>query len=55
MKQDKLELVIMSVSFAIKPLLSDQRKLQRVFYATEVDAAKNKYHGFYGLVHIDEK
>jgi hypothetical protein len=31
MKQDKLESVIMPVSIAIKPLLNDQHKLQRVF------------------------
>jgi hypothetical protein len=45
MKQDKLESVIMPVSIAIKPLLTDQHKLQRVFFATEkVDAAESKYH-----------
>jgi hypothetical protein len=56
MKQDKLESVIMPVSIAIKPLLTDQHKLQRVFFATDkVDAAENKYHGFYDSVHIDEK
>ena len=56
MKQDKLESVIMPVSLAIKPQLTDEHKLQRVFYATEkVDAEQNKYNGFYNSVHIDEK
>ncbi len=46
----------MPVSIAIKPLLTDQHKLQRVFFATDkVDAAETKYHGFYDSVHIDEK
>jgi hypothetical protein len=35
MKQDKLESLIMPVSIAIKPLLTDQHKLQRVFFATD--------------------
>jgi hypothetical protein len=56
MKQDKLESVIMPMYIALKPLLTDQLKLQRVFIATDkVDAAENKYHGFYDSVHIDEK
>jgi hypothetical protein len=46
----------MPVSIAIKLLLIDQHKLQQVFYAIDkVDAAENKSHGFYDLVHIDEK
>ena len=46
----------MPVSIAIKLLLIDQHKLQQVFYAIDkVDAAENKSHVFYDLVHIDEK
>jgi len=56
MKEEKLDSVIMPVSIAIKPLLTDQHKLQRVLYATDkVDAAENKYKAFYDTVHIDEK
>lgn len=54
----KLDLVVMPVSIAIKPLLADQHKLQLVLLNTmdKVDASENKNKAFYDTVHIvDEK
>ena len=55
-KEEKLAKVIMPVSIAVKPLLTEAHKLRRVMHAvSKVNAFENKYHHFYDSVHVDEK
>ena len=56
MKQDKHDTVIMPRSIAVKPLLTDMHKVQRVLFATsKLTGPENHFHHFYDSVHIDEK
>jgi len=56
MKDDKRDAVIMPVTIALKPLLTEEHKLQRVLYCcSKFNAAENRYHDFYDSIHIDEK
>ncbi len=48
--------VIMPVSIATKPMLTEEHKSQRVFYCcANLKEQDHKYHDFYNSVHIDEK
>ena len=57
MKQDKRDMVIMPVSIALKPLLTEIHKMQRVLFAVSKVSVENQhhYHHFYDSVHVDEK
>ncbi len=55
MKQSKVDSVIMPVSIAVKPLLTDVHKLQRVLFAVSKLSHNHQYHHFYDTVHVDEK
>jgi hypothetical protein len=56
MKNDREDMVIMPVTLALKPLLSEEHKLQRVLYClTKANSLDQKFHDFYNYVHVDEK
>ena len=59
MKNEKgIDAVIMPVSIATTPMLTEEHKAQRVFYCCEnlTDNGDRKYyHDFYDHVHVDEK
>lgn len=56
MKEDKQDTVIMPRSIAVKPLLTDMHKMQRVLFASsKVTEPGNHFHHFYDSIHVDEK
>ena len=56
MKQDKENTVIIPKSIAVKPLLSDMHKVQRIMFATsKLSEPNNHFHHFYNSIHVDEK
>jgi hypothetical protein len=55
MKQSNVDSVIMPVPIALKPLLTDVHKLQRVLFAVSKLSHNHQYHHFYDTVHVDEK
>ena len=56
MKQDNHDTVIMPRSIAVKPLLTDVHKVQRVLFVTsKLTGPENHFHHFYDSVHVDEK
>ena len=56
MKESKLDTVIMPRSIAVKPLLTEVHKLQRVLFASsKLTEPENHFHHFYDSIHIDEK
>ena len=56
MKESKLDKVIVPSTIALKPLLTEEHKLQRVLYCvSHLNPIDNKYNDFYDNVHIDEK
>ena len=56
MKEDEQDTVIMPRSIALKPLLTEVHKVQRVlFAASKLTEPGNHFHHFYDSIHIDEK
>jgi hypothetical protein len=56
MKEDKNDMVIMPRSIAVKPLLTDVHKMQRVLFASsKISQPENHFHHFYDSIHVDEK
>jgi hypothetical protein len=56
LKEDKTDTVIMPASIALKPLLTEEHKLQRVLYCcSKLNPVDNMYHHFYDSIHVDEK
>jgi hypothetical protein len=56
MKESTLDKVIVPSTIALKPLLTEEHKLQRVLYCVlHLNPIDNKYNDFYDNVHIDKK
>ena len=56
MKQDKENTVIIPKSIAVKPLLSEMHKVQRVMFATsKLLEPNNHFHHFYNSIYVNEK
>ena len=55
MMNDRDDPVIKPCSSHLKPLLTPEHKIQRVFYAVFKYKNDNMFDGFYQSVHVDEK
>jgi hypothetical protein len=55
-EDDGMSQVIMPVTIALKPLLTDAHKVNRMVYCCRfLNAEQNTFHDFYNHVHVDEK